>query len=81
MFGIGAKGIYDSAVAAYFAQNWIYYLLALIGCFPVIPKLEVKWKDNAAWQAAYGIGVIAALLLSLSYIINQAYNPFIYFNF
>ena len=81
MFGIGAKGIYDSAVAAYFAQNWIYYLLALIGCFPIIPKLEAKWKDNTAWQAAYGIGVIAALLMSLSYIINQAYNPFIYFNF
>ncbi len=81
MFGIGAKGVFDSAVAAYLAQNWIYYLMALVGCFPILPKLETKWKENVVWQMMYGIVVVIGLLLSVSYIINQAYNPFIYFNF
>lgn len=81
MFGIGAKGVCDSAVCAYLMQNGIYYILALLGCFPIIPKLETKWKDNILWQAGYVLCVLLAFLVSISFIMNQAYNPFIYFNF
>ena len=81
MFGIGAKGVLDGAVGAYLGQNAIYYLLALMGCFPIIPKLEAKWKDCIIWQLGYTICVLLAFLVSISFIMNQAYNPFIYFNF
>lgn len=81
MFGIGAKGVLDSAVGAYLTQNAIYYLMALSGCFPIIPKLEEKWKDCIIWQVGYTICVLLAFFVSISFIMNQAYNPFIYFNF
>lgn len=81
MFGIGAKGMTDSAVGAWLAQNWIYYVLALMGCVPLISRLEVKWKDTAVWKIGYVICVLTAFFVSVSFIMNQAYNPFIYFNF
>ena len=81
MFGIGAKGVVDSAVGAYLIQNGIYYLLALLGCFPLLKKLEAKWQDSKIWQMGYTVCVLLAFLVSVSFIMNQAYNPFIYFNF
>lgn len=81
MFGIGAKGAVDSAVGAYLMQNAIYYVLALIGCVPVLPRLEEKCQENKVWQIGYTFAVLLAFLVSVSFIMNQAYNPFIYFNF
>lgn len=81
MFGIGAKGVVDSAVGAYLVQNGIYYLLAFLGCFPLLKKLEAKWQDSKIWQMGYTVCVLLAFVVSVSFIMNQAYNPFIYFNF
>ena len=81
MFGIGAKGIIDKAVWAYIAQNWIYFVFAIIGSAPVVPWIDQKLKDSRIWQAAYAVGVVACLVVSVSFICNNAYNPFIYFNF
>ena len=81
MFGIGAKGLADSAVGAYLLQNGIYYGLALLGCFPVLPRLEAKWRECKIWQIGYAVCVLFAFIVSVSFIMNQTYNPFIYFNF
>ena len=81
MFGIGAKGIIDKAVFAYIAQNWIYYVFALIGCAPIMPWIDKKLANNKAWQAVYAVGMVVVFVVSVSFISNNAYNPFIYFNF
>lgn len=81
MFGIGAKGFMDKAVFAYIAQNWVYYVFALIGCAPIVPWLDKKLENNKVWQVVYAVGLVAAMVISVSFISNNAYNPFIYFNF
>lgn len=81
MFGFGAKGITDKAVWAYLSQNWIYYVFALLGCAPVVPWIDRKLADRKVWQVAYAAGVVVLLVVSVSFISNNAYNPFIYFNF
>ncbi len=81
MFGMGAKGLTDSAVGAYLAQNWVYYVMALVGCVPIVPKLEGKWKNKMLWNMVFALCVVMAFWISVSFIMNQAYNPFIYFNF
>lgn len=87
MFGIGAKGLIDKAVFAYIAQNWIYFVLAIVGCAPLMPYIDKKMnkdKDGAAamvWNIFYAIAIIICLVVSVSFISNNAYNPFIYFNF
>ena len=80
MFGIGAKGIIDKAVFAYIAQNWIYYVFALIGCAPIMPWIDKKLANNKVWQIVYAVGMVVVLVVSVSFISNNAYNPFIYFN-
>ena len=42
MFGVGAKGFMDKAVWAYIAQNWIWFVFALIGCAPIMPRIDEK---------------------------------------
>ena len=81
MFGIGAKGFIDSAVWAYIAQNWLYFIFAIIGCAPIVPKIDEKLSDNKIWQAVYAAVLIISMVVSVSFISNNAYNPFIYFNF
>jgi len=81
MFGIGAKGLLDKAVWAYIAQNWIYFIFALIGSVPLMPWIDTKLKENKAWQILYAVGVVICLVVSVSFISNNAYNPFIYFDF
>jgi alginate O-acetyltransferase complex protein AlgI len=81
MFGIGAKGLCDKAVWAYIAQNWIYFVFALIGCAPLVPTIDRKLRESKAWNLLYTVGIVAILVISVSFISNNAYNPFIYFNF
>ena len=81
MFGFGAEGIVDKSVWAYISQYWIFYVLAIIGCVPMVPWMDKKLNKNRLWNAAYAAVVMAVLVVSVSYIINNAYNPFIYFNF
>lgn len=81
MFGIGASGLTDSSVLPYLRQNLVYYLAALVCCVPVFPFLEKKFGSSRIWQGAYVIGISAIFILSLSFISNNAYSPFIYFNF
>lgn len=81
MFGIGAKGVMDKAVWAYIAQNWLYFVLAIIGSVPLMPKVDERLKSNMLWQAVYAAGILICLVVSVSFISNNAYNPFIYFSF
>lgn len=81
MFGIGASGLMDSSVLPYLRQNLVYYVAAFICCVPVFPFLEKKFASSRIWQGAYVIGISAIFILSLSFISNNAYSPFIYFNF
>ena len=81
MFGIGAKGIFDKAVFAYIAQNWLYFVFAIIGSMPIMPEIDKKLENNKVWQVVYAVGVVVCMVVSVSFICNNAYNPFIYFNF
>lgn len=81
MFGIGAKGLMDKAVGAYILQNWVYFVFAIIGCAPIVPWIDAKLKGSKIWQAVYAVAVVVCFVVSVSFISNNAYNPFIYFNF
>lgn len=81
LFGVGSKGLCENAVWAYIGQNWLYYMLAVIGSMPVMPYIEKKLSRYQAWHIVYEAGIIAVMILSISFISNSAYSPFIYFNF
>jgi len=81
MFGIGSTGIADSCTLAYLQQQGFWLVLAVAACLPILPWLEKRFEKKKLWNVAYAVFVSAALVLSLSFIANSAYNPFIYFHF
>lgn len=66
--------------------DWIYalrnygatFVLAAIFAFPYVPeKLRTFEKNNALAIAWYGL----ILLVSVAYLVDSSYNPFLYFRF
>ena len=71
-----------SAAMAYLRQNAVYYIAAVILCLPIrVWVQEHTTKYSSKYQVLYGIIMAAGLILAMSYIYNNAYSPFIYFNF
>ena len=81
MIGIGSKGLIDSASIEYLQRYWIYLILGIICCFPVIHNLNIKLRKNMIYNWIYIIVMSAILIISIMFIFSNAYNPFIYFNF
>lgn len=82
MFGMNRKGGYLDTLTIELMQQYKVFLLgAVLFSFPVLPFLRKKWKYNRLFEIVESIAVIGILVCSLLYIFNNAYNPFIYFNF
>ena len=82
MFGRGSGKLVDRVFIAYLKQNICFYIPAIIGCMPILESLEIKFGEkNPIYNVAFGATVLAGFVISVSYIINNGYNPFIYFNF
>ena len=79
-----ATAVGSTAALAYIRQNLAFYIAALILCMPVRARLAEKLRGSVAgkvFDVTYGIVLAACFVLALSYIYNNAYSPFIYFNF
>ena len=81
LFGIGSTGVVDACALAYLQQQGVWFVLAAVASVPVLPMLEKRFAGKRIWNIAYAVGISAAVILSLSFIANSAYNPFIYFHF
>ena len=82
MFGRGSGKLVDRVFVAYLKQNICFYIPAMIGCMPILESLELKFGEkNPIYNVAFGVTVLAGFVISVSYIINNGYNPFLYFNF
>lgn len=84
--GIGGMGIDSQAALAYLKQNAVYYITAVILCMPVRRALEGYMAKRTipvkrVYEILYGVLISAGFLLSVTFIYNNSYNPFIYFNF
>lgn len=70
----------------YFESYAFYIIIGIILSMPVFPKIkkwifESKFKENVAVNIAYYIFVFGILALSIIYLSQATYNPFIYFRF
>ncbi|MDO4960871.1 MAG: MBOAT family O-acyltransferase [Eubacteriales bacterium] len=86
MFGIGASSVIDDAFL-FNLYEYRYYLIAgLICCFPVFRAIrEFAFEEDgpagALIRVIFNTGVLALFVISISYLVINAHNPFIYFNF
>ncbi len=80
LFGIGADGIYNAAVADYIGATAIILVAAIIGATPVYKKvMKMIQEKKAGWIEPVWLFVL--FVLAVLQVISSTYNPFIYFNF
>ena len=80
MFGLGGAGLYDGYMLTYLASYKVYFISGLLACFPIYRLY--KGRINSKLYNSISAGIILVLfILSLSFMVKGAYNPFIYFNF
>jgi len=70
----------------YIEMYGIYLLLGVILSMPIFPKirnylLEKKFKNNVVVYSLYYVFVLIIFILSVVYLSEATYNPFIYFRF
>ena len=81
MLGVSGTGLWDNTATFYLAENWSVLILALIVSVPLVEKLKKNSAVAAAAEILRPFFVMLILLLSVSFMVKGAYNPFIYFNF
>jgi alginate O-acetyltransferase complex protein AlgI len=82
MFGVG--GFFtDSLARFYFLDNIIFIIFAIICSTPLLSYLKkhVHYYEQSISYILTPMFYILLLLVSITYIVKGAYNPFIYFNF
>ena len=75
--GGGTKGL----TVFYLKQYFVFYLAGLLLCTPLIKKMDGKLSQNAVYSILKPILLFALTVMSITYLVVDAYNPFIYFNF
>jgi len=58
-----------------------YMVIAAIGSFPFINNLYKKMSSKNGWCYVYDLWLIIIFLLSIAFLLQSTYNPFIYFRF
>lgn len=81
MFGINAGGLWDSGALAYLKQNAVYFAAAILFSCPLFSYLDGRLRSNRYWNILYTVFMAGVLFLSLTYIFNNSFSPFLYFNF
>ncbi len=86
MFGINDAALWDAA-ATFNLREYILPLIAGILCStPIFRLLRTKASQKSVafynlYELLSGLGQILLFLVSISYLVIDAHNPFIYFNF
>ena len=65
----------------YILNNFIYMVIAIIGMFPFINNCMNKLSNKKNMGYLYDIWLIIVFVVSIIFLIQSTYNPFIYFRF
>lgn len=83
MVGMSGAGIISRESVYLLVSNAILLVVMVIGCTSLPKKLaaRITKKDGIWTTVCMSVYVAAILLLSIAYLVNGTYNPFLYFRF
>ncbi len=83
MFGFGTAGSVDSSSIYYLMSNLPMFILLAVASTPLPRKLFMRIfkKKNVMLTAAQCAGIAVLFLISVAYLVDSSYNPFLYFRF
>lgn len=82
LFGIGANGLWDHQTVYLILQYGLTFVIAIVASMPIKQKFESLFSQNQI-IFYHGKNVIAGtvFIISVIYLVNSSFNPFIYFRF
>ena len=83
MAGIGSGGLISRESLYLLVSNISLLFIMVVGCTSLPKRLVTKCmkKDGIVTSLCMSIYVAGILLLSIAYLVNGTYNPFLYFRF
>lgn len=86
LFGFAGQPIIDGTFLFYFKNYFILFFVATMLSMPIYPFLKEKLKKKKITYRFVGFLITLffysfLLLLSVSYLVSDTYNPFLYFRF
>lgn len=81
MFHVGAVGVWDALSAFTVREYGVYFLMAALFSTPVPAMLMGKLGDNTLCHLVKTGIYMMIFLVAVSFLLMNAHNPFIYFNF
>ncbi len=81
MFGIGVTGAGDCTAIGLLRDYWVYFAAGIAASFPIAPALRKKLSGKAFGKISYVAVTCALFIFTVSCMVTNSYNPFIYFNF
>ena len=85
LFGVNGETIINSYTLYYLKSYLVIFIIAIIGSTPllknIIEKLKQRSKINKIINLFEPIVIMALLLISTAYLVDNSYNPFLYFRF
>lgn len=83
MFGMGGQGVYNGQAIYYLYTNAIIFILLIICSTPAALKFIqwVKANFRVLGNTVVPILYLIIIFLSTAYLVNESYNPFLYFRF
>lgn len=84
MFGMGAAGFADTQSIYYLLNYILLFLVLIFACTDLPSKLSRRFLEHARpWVGTLvqNVCLSGVFLLSVAYLVNSSYNPFLYLRF
>lgn len=85
MFGMGSAGLLSGATLYLLSNQWILLVILVVGATPLLKKgwlwITAKHRESIVVSVIENLALAAILIVSIGYIVESSYNPFLYFRF
>ena len=80
MINITNIGFTDPVFLFRLFSYWIVLLIAIIGAAPGVKNAFLKYAEGKRWWIRPALAIIA-IIVCMAYLVDDTYNPFLYFRF
>ncbi len=83
LIGVGTTGLWDYTFIEFFMEYKLFMILGIVLSTPIIEFINERFnfQDSLAKEVAKTAIYMMLFIVSVSYLVVESYNPFIYFNF
>ena len=74
-------GLSDPVAGFWLRENLVFFAVAVVFSTPLAKRVLSKVVQYKTMQIAYPAMMFVLFLITVSFVVKSAYNPFIYFNF